>query len=145
MLTLLREWCTWFALDSMGSCPPKEMGGGGGALLKTVNKFVSTLGSKKRRLRKMYNDKRTPLFSSSPPSHLTPQGQNATLVSVGRVSYIVYHMHILNTLETPVSLLHQTRPPFSFRRFKLIPLIHISCFNLTFKLTFNNLSRNKII
>lgn len=43
MLTLLREWCTWFALDSMGSCPPKEMGGGGGALLKTVNKFVSTL------------------------------------------------------------------------------------------------------
>ena len=28
MLALLREHSTWIALDSMGSCPPKEMGEG---------------------------------------------------------------------------------------------------------------------
>ena len=45
VLTLLREMCTWFALDSMVSCPPKEMGD---TSEDKVNKFVATLEVKNK-------------------------------------------------------------------------------------------------
>ena len=46
MLTLLRQLGTGFALDSMGSYPPKEMVGG---TKDEKNKFVSTLEVKNKR------------------------------------------------------------------------------------------------
>jgi len=41
--------CTWFALDSVGSCPlPKEMREGGGTSKDKVNKVVANLEVKNR-------------------------------------------------------------------------------------------------
>ena len=48
MQLLLKEVCTWFALDSVGSCPPpKEMREGGTSKDK-VNKVVATLEVKNK-------------------------------------------------------------------------------------------------
>ena len=74
MLSPLRELCTWFALDSMGSCsPPKEIGGKGerGTSKDKVNRFLANLEVKNKVEEKctMLNELKQP---PSPPP--TPQG-----------------------------------------------------------------------